>query len=108
MPTALARHVLPSVQGRVADAVKAKREAGAGERRKALQAAQDAVGQLATNCELFAKGAASSACTQRGGGARQGAAERLLHRPTYWLSSTRRPCMRVSSQAPRSRAAGAR
>ena len=56
---ALARHHLPAVRARVAAAVSAKREAGAGERRKALQQAQESIGLLATNCHLFAKGAAS-------------------------------------------------
>ena len=56
LSNALARRILPSVSSRVAEAVKVKREAGAGERRKALQGAQEAVGTLATNVQLFAKG----------------------------------------------------
>ena len=56
---AVAHHLLPAVQARIGVAVAARREAGAGERRKATQHAQESVTNLSTNLQLFAKGAAS-------------------------------------------------
>ena len=59
LPVRLASHLLPSTRKRIFDAVESKREASAGERRKAAQGAREATASLAANVQLFAKGLAS-------------------------------------------------
>ena len=52
LASTLAARLLPSAKAQVAEALKAKREAGAGERRRATQAAQEQASHLAINVQV--------------------------------------------------------
>ena len=52
LASTLAARLLPAAKAQVAEALKAKREAGAGERRRATQAAQEQASHLAINVQV--------------------------------------------------------